>query len=138
MITLAHTVHVPGADETKWSQIVTVLRLTNKPITGVATHIRWDHIGGHKYFPDFYAHADELEWLNGKFPLSIETIQEMVVERCVLAVGKSKCCILPDILRGTYVFGKKPGDIYLRVIWFIRIFCLLIIRLPIRRHILIL
>ncbi len=20
----------------------------------------WDHIGGHKYFPDFYAHEEEL------------------------------------------------------------------------------
>ena len=36
-----------------------VLKLTDKPITAVATHIHWDHIGGHKYFPDFYAHADD-------------------------------------------------------------------------------
>ena len=57
-----------------------VLKLTDKPITAVATHIHWDHIGGHKYFPDFYAHADELEWLNGKFPLPIETVKEMVIK----------------------------------------------------------
>lgn len=38
-----------------------VLKLTDKPITAVATHIHWDYMGGHKYFPDFYAHADELE-----------------------------------------------------------------------------
>ena len=63
------------------------MKLTDKPITAVATHIHWDHIGGHKYFPDFYAYADELEWLNGKFPLSIETIREMVVERCDLPEG---------------------------------------------------
>lgn len=61
-----------------------VVKLTDKPITAVATHIHWDHIGGHKYFPDFYAHAEELDWLNGKFPLSIETIKEMVVDRCNL------------------------------------------------------
>ena len=61
-----------------------VLKLTDKPITAVATHIHWDHIGGHKYFSDFYAHADELEWLNGKFPLSIGTIREMVIDRCDL------------------------------------------------------
>ncbi len=30
-----------------------VVRLTDKPITAVATHIHWDHIGGHRYFPDF-------------------------------------------------------------------------------------
>ena len=61
-----------------------VLKLTDKPITAVATHIHWDHIGGHKYFSDFYAHADELKWLNGKFPLSIGTIREMVIDRCDL------------------------------------------------------
>ncbi|PKL27389.1 MAG: MBL fold metallo-hydrolase, partial [Spirochaetae bacterium HGW-Spirochaetae-2] len=37
-----------------------VMKLTNKPIIAVATHIHWDHIGGHRYFPDFYAHKDEL------------------------------------------------------------------------------
>ena len=61
-----------------------VLKLTDKPVTAAATHIHWDHIGGHKYFPDFYAHSEELAWLNGKFPLSIETIRDMVVDRCDL------------------------------------------------------
>lgn len=64
-----------------------VVKLTDTPVTAVATHIHWDHIGGHKYFPDFYAHRDELDWLNGKFPLSIETIREMVVDRCDLPDG---------------------------------------------------
>ena len=64
-----------------------VMKLTNKPITAVATHIHWDHIGGHKYFPDFYAHAEELSWLNGEFPLTIETIREMVADRCDLPDG---------------------------------------------------
>lgn len=61
-----------------------VVKLTDKPVTAVATHIHWDHIGGHKYFPDFYAHREELDWLNGKFPLSIETIRSMVIDRCDL------------------------------------------------------
>ena len=43
--------------------------------------------GGHNYFPNFYAHAAELDWLNGKFPLSMETIREMVVDRCDLPDG---------------------------------------------------
>lgn len=64
-----------------------VIKLTDKPITAVATHIHWDHIGGHKYFPDFYAHEEELNWLAGEFPLSLEQIKDMVVDRCNLPKG---------------------------------------------------
>lgn len=45
-----------------------VARLTSKPVTAVATHVHWDHIGGHRYFPDFYAHRAEESWLRGNFP----------------------------------------------------------------------
>lgn len=61
-----------------------VIKLTDKPVIAAATHIHWDHIGGHKYFPEFYAHQAELGWLNGEFPLSAETIRNMVVDRCDL------------------------------------------------------
>ncbi len=61
--------------------------LTDKPIIAVATHVHWDHIGGHKYFPEFYAQVQELDWLNGKFPLTLDTIREMVVDRCDLPDG---------------------------------------------------
>lgn len=64
-----------------------VIKLTDKPVTAVATHIHWDHIGGHKFFPDFYAHEDELNWLNGEFPLTLEQIKGMVVDRCDLPEG---------------------------------------------------
>lgn len=64
-----------------------VIRLTDKPVTAVATHIHWDHIGGHEFFPDFYAHEDELNWLNGEFPLTLEQIKDMVVDRCDLPEG---------------------------------------------------
>ena len=59
-----------------------VKKLTSLPVTAVATHIHWDHIGGHCYFPDFCAHEEELDWLNGGFPLSTETVREMVLDRC--------------------------------------------------------
>lgn len=59
-----------------------VKQLTGKPVTAVATHIHWDHIGGHRYFPDFYAHEAELNWLSGGFPLSIEAVRSMVLDRC--------------------------------------------------------
>jgi glyoxylase-like metal-dependent hydrolase (beta-lactamase superfamily II) len=64
-----------------------VNKLTDKPVTAVATHIHWDHIGGHRYYPDFYAHEEELSWLQGGFPLSMETIRGMVVDRCDLPEG---------------------------------------------------
>lgn len=61
-----------------------VIKLTDKPVIAAATHIHWDHIGGHKFFPEFYAHQAELGWLNGEFPLSAETVRNMVVDRCDL------------------------------------------------------
>lgn len=64
-----------------------VNNLTDNPVTAVATHIHWDHIGGHRYFPDFYAHAEELDWLSGGFPLTLETIKDMVIDRCDLPKG---------------------------------------------------
>ncbi len=59
-----------------------IRKLTDRPVTAIATHIHWDHIGGHRYFPDFYAHEAELPWLQGAFPLSMETVREMVLDRC--------------------------------------------------------
>ncbi len=41
----------------------------------VATHVHWDHIGGHKYFDCLAVHEDEKEWLMGKFPLSLSIIK---------------------------------------------------------------
>ncbi len=64
-----------------------VIKLADKPIIAVATHIHWDHIGGHKFFPEFYAHEAELNWLKGEFPLSAETVRGMVIDRCDLPSG---------------------------------------------------
>ena len=61
-----------------------VVRLTDKPLSAVATHIHGDHIGGHRVFPDLYAHRAELEWLNGRFPLPLEAVKRMVADRCDL------------------------------------------------------
>lgn len=61
-----------------------VIKLTDKPVIAVATHIHWDHIGGHKHFPHFYVHEDEVHWLAGEFPLTIAQIKAFVVDRCEL------------------------------------------------------
>ena len=78
-----------------------VRKLTNKPVAAVATHIHWDHIGGHKYFPDFYSHKAELDWLNGKFPLPLQAVKNMVADRCEL----------PEdfYFDGYAIFQGKPG-----------------------------
>lgn len=119
-----------------------VSALTDKPVTAVATHVHWDHIGGHKYFPDFYAHEAELGWLDGKFPLSAEIVRGMVADRCdlpegfdldcyemfqgkptkvlrggeVIDIGGRKIEVLstPGIPRGICAFGKPTGAICLR------------------------
>ena len=39
---------------------------------------------GHRYFPEFYAHEAELNWLSGGFPLSVEAVRAMVADRCCL------------------------------------------------------
>lgn len=62
-------------------------KLTDKPVIAVATHIHWDHVGGHKYFPTFYAHEEEINWLNGEFPLTMQQIKDYVVEDCDLPAG---------------------------------------------------
>lgn len=61
-----------------------VRQLTDKHITAVATHAHWDHIGGHKYFSDFYVHENEIGWIAGKFPLSIEIVRKMLTAQCEL------------------------------------------------------
>ena len=78
-----------------------VRRLTDKPVTAVATHIHWDHIGGHKYFPEFYAHEAELDWLNGKFPLPLQAVKNMMADRCELP--EDFC------FDGYAIFQGKPG-----------------------------
>lgn len=64
-----------------------VQKLTDKPVIAIATHIHWDHIGGHKYFPTFYAHTEETHWLNGEFPQPLDAIKEYVTDRCDLPDG---------------------------------------------------
>ena len=59
-------------------------QLTEKPVAAVATHIHWDHIGGMRYFPDFYAHEAEAAWLNGAFPLPVQAVRKMAADRCTL------------------------------------------------------
>jgi len=85
-----------------------VRKLTDLPITAVATHIHWDHIGGHSYFPDFYAHGAELDWLRGHFPLSLDAIKEMVLDRCDPPEGFDVSAY--QFFQGTPTRVLKDGD----------------------------
>lgn len=115
-------------------------RLTDRPVAAVATHIHWDHIGGHRYFPEFYAHEAELNWLSGGFPLSVEAVRAMVADRCCLpedfdvsrytlfqghparvrgtetasswAGGPWRCATRRATLLATCVFGRRSGAIF--------------------------
>lgn len=59
------------------SNIKTVVdRLTSLPVVAAATHVHWDHIGGHKYFDIIAAHEAECQWLSGKFPIPLQVVKK--------------------------------------------------------------
>lgn len=66
---------------------VPVSELTGKHVTAALTHAHWDHIGGLWHYADFCAHAAELSWLTGGFPLPAAAVREMLARGCVLPEG---------------------------------------------------
>ena len=48
--------------------------LTTLPILVVATHVHWDHIGGHKFFDSIAVFEEEERWLSGEFPISLQAV----------------------------------------------------------------
>lgn len=57
-----------------------VLKITEKPVIAVPTHVHWDHIGGLWNFPEFYVHEFEKDWIERKFPLSNEFVRKQLVK----------------------------------------------------------
>lgn len=54
--------------------------LTSLPIIVLTTHAHWDHIGGHHYFNEIYAHHLDARWLEEGLPLPIDTIKNEVIK----------------------------------------------------------
>lgn len=77
-----------------------VSRLTDGPVLAVPTHVHWDHIGGLAEFEEFCVHRDELDWIDGGFPLTDEAVKEMLAEGS-----------LPEDfdLNGYEIFKGKPS-----------------------------
>lgn len=60
-----------------------VHHLTSLPVIVIATHIHWDHIGGHKYFAQKYVHKEEQSWMEDRFPLPLDVVkQNLLREEC--------------------------------------------------------
>ena len=66
---------------------VPVSELTRQHVTAALTHVHWDHIGGLRHYSDFCAHAAELSWLTGGFPLPAAAVREMLARGYVLPEG---------------------------------------------------
>ena len=86
-----------------------VRELTDKPVTAVATHVHWDHIGGHRYFPDFYAHPAELPWLTEGFPQPRQEIIDCFAHGCTLPKGFDLSKY--EIFQGTPTQLLRDGDV---------------------------
>lgn len=62
------------------SNIKTVVdKITDLPIEVVASHVHWDHIGGHRYFDAIAVHEAEKDWLSSKFPLSLQVVKSNLI-----------------------------------------------------------
>ena len=66
---------------------VPVSELTRQHVTAALTHAHWDHTGGLWHYGDFCAHAAELSWLTGGFPLPAAAVREMLARGGALPEG---------------------------------------------------
>ena len=52
-----------------------VSSLTELPVMAAATHVHWDHIGGHRYFDNIAVNEQEKDWISGKFPIPLQAVK---------------------------------------------------------------
>lgn len=63
-----------------------VKKLTGLQILTAATHVHWDHIGGHRQFDRHCVHSAERSWLAGDFPLPLAVVKSQLTRDCRLPV----------------------------------------------------
>ncbi|PNV62724.1 MBL fold metallo-hydrolase [Clostridium sp. chh4-2] len=64
------------------SDISRVVRsITRLPVLLAATHVHWDHIGGHKFFHNIAVHEKEEKWLSVEFPIPLEVVKKNLVQK---------------------------------------------------------
>lgn len=62
--------------------------LTRLPVTAAATHVHWDHIGGHRHFGAIAVHTLERHWLDGQFPLPPAVVRDSLTAKpCAFPKG---------------------------------------------------
>ena len=58
-----------------------VENLTDLPVDVITTHAHWDHIGGHKYFPNFAVHEAEVSWISEQFPIPLQAVKKNLTRK---------------------------------------------------------
>ena len=75
-------------------------QLTNLPVLAAATHVHWDHIGGHKYFENIAVHEAEKDWMAVKFPIPLAVVKQNLT--CCPCVFPADFCVDEyQVFRGT-------------------------------------
>lgn len=64
--------------------------LTPLPVMAAATHVHWDHIGGHWFFDNIAVHELEQKWLSVRFPIPLSVVKSNLMrEPCDFPPGFS-------------------------------------------------
>lgn len=59
--------------------------LSKHPLIACATHVHWDHIGSHAFFPHIAVHEAEASWLELNFPLPLSFVKQQVMQGMLVA-----------------------------------------------------
>lgn len=77
-------------------------RLTTLPVTVIATHVHWDHIGSHGSFDRVLVHTLEQNWLEKEFPLPPVVVRNQLM--------KEPCIFPADFQADTYAVWQGKAD----------------------------